>query len=408
MAELDSRIPESHYNWFIVGTLFTIWTIIFGIQYSFGIFFRSLQDALGCSRGMLSWAMTTHLLVFALTMVPAGWAIDRFNIRFVYSVSAFGFGLPLALCSQLSELWQLYVFYGLLGISAGVYGPSIFAILARWFTEKRGLAFGLASCGAGFGPLVVAPLTNALIASYGWRHTFVILGLASTVILFACAQYSKNPPEQSSDEIGSTADKYTDSDQARRPNPLPGMTLGQAIGTREIIFIIAASSTAQITSRVIVVHIAPHATDMGISPFVAAMALSMIGGSSILGRIVMGFVQDRIGAQRSMIICLITMGACLFALPFVTSNAAFFVFAILFGLAFGGDIPQVPALTVQCFGVASMSVIYALVAGVVNMVSSLGPLAAGYIFDVTQSYTLAFFGAGILLFLGVFSVSRIK
>ena len=156
------------------------------------------------------------------------------------------------------------------------------------------------------------------------------------------------------------------------------------------------------------VHIALHATDMGISPFVAAMALSMIGGSSILGRILMGFVQDRIGAQRSMIICLITMGGCLFALPFVTSNAAFFVFAILSGLAFGGDIPQVPALTVQCFGVASMSVIYALVAGVVNMVSSLGPLSAGYIFDVTQSYTLAFFGAGILLLMGVFSASRIK
>ncbi len=102
------------------------------------------------------------------------------------------------------------------------------------------------------------------------------------------------------------------------------------------------------------------------------------------------------------------MGGCLFALPFVTSNAAFFVFAILSGLAFGGDIPQVPALTVQCFGVASMSVIYALVAGVVNMVSSLGPLSAGYIFDVTQSYTLAFFGAGILLLMGVFSASRIK
>jgi len=77
-------------------------------------------------------------------------------------------------------------------------------------------------------------------------------------------------------------------------------------------------------------------------------------------------------------------------------------------LAFGGDIPQVPALTVQCFGVASMSIIYALVAGAVHLVSSLGPLAAGYIFDVTHSYTIAFLGLGVLLFLGVFSISRIK
>ena len=109
------------------------------------------------------------------------------------------------------------------------------------------------------------------------------------------------------------------------------------------------------------------------------MALSTLGCGSLVGRLVMGFVQDRIGAKRSMIICLITMGVCLFALPFIASDAAFFVFAVLFGLAFGGDTPQVPALTVQCFGVASMGVIYGFVAGAVHITGSLGPLAAGYI-----------------------------
>ena len=109
-----------------------------------------------------------------------------------------------------------------------------------------------------------------------------------------------------------------------------------------------------------------------------------------------------------MIICLSTMGVCLFALPFITSDTAFFVFAILFGLAFGGDIPQVPAITVQCFGAASMSVIFGFVVGVGKIASSFGPLAAGYIFDVTRSYTIAFFAAGALLLLGVFSISRIK
>jgi MFS family permease len=408
VAKVDLMVSRAYYKSFIVAAIFTIWAVTSGIQYSFGIFFKSLQDALGCSRGTISWAMTIHLLVYALILVPAGWAIDRFSNRIVYSLAAFGIGLSLVLCSRVSEPWQLYLLYGLLGVNIGICGPSIFTVLAHWFTEKRGLAFGLASSGIGFGPLIVAPLANALIASYGWRNTFVILGLASVIILFACAQLIKNPPEPASDKTRSAAGKSAGDEQARLQSSLQGMTFGQAIRTREIMFIITAAATAQIASKMILVHIAPHATDMGSSPFVAAMVLSTLGCGSFLGRIMMGFVQDRIGAQRSMIICLTTMGVCLFALPFITSDAVLFVFAILFGLALGGDAPQVPALTVQCFGVASMGVIYALIAGAVHLVSSFGPFVAGYVFDVTHSYTIAFLGTGLLMFLGVFSISRIK
>jgi OFA family oxalate/formate antiporter-like MFS transporter len=408
VVEVDSKVSGSHYHWVIVAALFTIWTVVFGIQFSFGIFFRSLQDALGCSRGTIAWAMTIHLLVFALTMVPAGWAIDRFNNRIVYSLAAFGVGLPLALCSQVSETWQLYLLYGLLGVSIAICGPTIFTVLTRWFTQKRGLAFGIASAGAGFGMLTAAPLAHTLIASCGWRNTFLILGGASFIILLVCAQCIKNQPKPAFHKTQSAAGEPVDHDPLRQSTPLRGMTFGQAIRTREIMLIIAGFSTAQITSRAIAVHIVPYATDVGISPFVAAITLSMIGCGSFLGRIVMGLVQDRIGAKRSMIICLISMGVCLFALPFITSDAAFIVFAVIFGLAYGGDVPQVPALAVQCFGVVSLGVIYAFITCIVNLACSLGPLAAGYIFDATHSYTIAFLGSAFLLLLGVFSISRIK
>jgi len=155
MAEAHARVSKPYYNWLIVAALFTIWTVVLGVQYSFGIFFKSLQDALGCSRGAVSLAMTLHLLLFSLIMVPTGWVIDRFSFRIVYSSAAFLFGIPLVLCSQISEPWQLYVLYGLMGVSAGIYGPSVFTVITRWFTEKRGLALGLTSAGAGFGALVV-------------------------------------------------------------------------------------------------------------------------------------------------------------------------------------------------------------------------------------------------------------
>jgi MFS family permease len=408
MVKVDSRIDGFYYGWVIIAAFFTMWTVVFGIQYSFGIFFKSLQDALGCSRGTISWAITIHTIVCALVTVPAGWAIDRYNSRIIYFPAAFVFGLPLALCSQVSAPWQLYFLYGLMGIGGGIYGPSFYTVITRWFTEKRGLAMGLAVAGVGFGALVVPPLTNELISSYGWRNAFFILGLASVIIFFVCTLCVRNQPEPASDKTQSAADTSAASNQARRSDPLPTVTFGQAIRTKEFMFIVAAATSAQLATKMVVVHIAPHATDMGISPFMAAMALSTIGFGSFLGRVAMGFVQDRIGAQRSLIICLSTLGVCMFALPFITVDVAFFVFAILFGLSYGGDIPQVPSITVQCFGIASMGVIYAFISGTVALLSSIGPFAAGYIFDVTHSYTIAFLGTSVLLFLGVFSVSRIK
>jgi predicted MFS family arabinose efflux permease len=232
----------------------------------------------------------------------------------------------------------------------------------------------------------------------------VILGVASTLILLVCSQIVREPSVVPTGDGPSAAGGFVKGE----PSSAQGVTLREAIRTREILLIISGSAAAQITSRAIVVHIAPHAMDVGISPFLAAMALSLIGCGSFLGRIVMGVVQDRIGAQLSMIICLTVMGISLFALPLIRSDIAFLGFAILFGLAYGGDVPQTPALTVKCFGVASMGIVYALVAGAANVLSSLGPLAAGYIFDVARSYTIAFLGAGALLFLGAFSVSRIR
>ncbi|MCL2669295.1 MAG: MFS transporter [Syntrophaceae bacterium] len=402
MVQNDSKGFAIFYGWIVVAALFTIWTVVFGIQYSFGIFFRSIQDALGCSRGAISLAMTIHLLGFAAMVILAGWLNERFNIRTVYTLAAFGFGFPLALCSRISEPWQLYVLYGLLAVSTGIYGPYVYTITTRWFTTKNGLPLGLASAGAGFGSLLIAPLTNGLIATCGWRHTFIILGFASIIVLLVCARLVRMPQAASPTERDLTAMRSPDA-----PSP-PAMTLKQAMQTRVFFLIILGSAAGQTATRAVVVHIAPHAIDVGISPLWAAIALSTIGCGSFLGRIIMGLIQDRIGPRLSMIICLATMGACLFTLPLIRLDMAFIVFAIIYGLAYGGDIPQVPALTLRCFGAASMAIIYAIISGATNVCASLGPLAAGYVFDTTQSYTFVFLGAGLLLSIGALGIFRIR
>ncbi len=112
---------------------------------------------------------------------------------------------------------------------------------------------------------------------------------------------------------------------------MQGKTLGQAIRTEAMLLILLTQGFATFTTRMVLVHIVPHALDIGIAPSVAALAIGTIGGFSLLGRLVMGFFQDRIGPRRSMIICLSAQGICMLALPFIRSDLLFLAYAMVFG-----------------------------------------------------------------------------
>ncbi|MDO8567748.1 MAG: MFS transporter [Dehalococcoidales bacterium] len=388
-----------NYGWVVVFASFAMFTVDFAIQYSFGIFLKPLEETFGWSRATTSWAMTIHLMTFALCMIPAGWAIDRVNTRILYSITAVCVGGLLFLSSRIEEPWQLYLLYGLLGIGLCICGPIILTIVTRWFTKNRGVALGISSAGFGFGTLVGAPLTYSLITAYGWRDTFVIMGIAAAVILLVCAYFVKSPPG-----YGRLAAKSLD--QTNKP-VLTGMTFRQALGSRQMLFLAPTLGFFNFAKTAVMIHIAPHAIDIGISPWVAAAALGTIGGASIMGRLVMGFVQDRIGPMRSMMICLTVQGVSMFALPFIRLDVLFFIYAVIFGFTYGGDVPQVPAIVAQCFGLASMGTIFGMTAGLGNILGALGPIAAGYVFDLTASYVIAFLVVGLGLFTGAFCLTRL-
>ncbi len=407
MAKGKSKDSKIYYGWIVVATGFVIWMVAFGLQYAFGVFFKPLQETFGWSRATTSWAMTIHLVVFALGVVPAGWITERFNTRVVFSIAALLVGFSLVLCSRISQAWQLYLLYGLpLGIGFSMCGPAILAMVTRWFSERRGVALGITSAGIGFGTLIGAPVSNSLIVSYGWRNAFIILGIAGCIILLVCASYIKRPPQPVTEPSKSAATNPKNSNQA--PLISSRMTLGQAIRTRAIFLLIAVELFITFTLRVVTVHIAPHATDIGISPSGAALAIGAIGAASIAGRLVMGFLQDKIGARHAMMICLTIEGVAMLALPFIGSDAWLFVFALGFGFTYGGDIPQIPGLIAQYFGLASIGLIYPLVVAVGNLAGAFGPTVAGYIFDLTSSYTIVFLSTAASLLIGAFCIWSLR
>jgi MFS transporter, OFA family, oxalate/formate antiporter len=395
-----------YYGWVIVLAVFFINVVVFGIQYSFGVFFTEFQLTFQWSRATTSMAMTIHLVMYALFMIPAIRATDHLNVRVIFSGAAILFGIAMVLCSRISYLWQLYLFYGLmLGSAISFFGPTLTTIVTRWFTERRGLALGIALAGMGTGTLVASPLSRYFVAEYGWRDTFTILGIACFVILIICAQLIKRSPPFSIDSTRHSdgkPSKYT------KLNMFQTMTLAQVLKTKPIYLILIASTFFMFTVRSVMVHLAPHIIDVSSSAVIGALAVGVIGGSGTAGRIIMGLIQDKIGARSSMLIGIIALACSMFALPFIKLETGFFIFAVVFGFAYGGDVVQIPVIVANCYGSINVGTIYGFVGMIGTLIGAIGPYVTGFLYDLTGSYLIIFLLMGAALLIGAFCVSRLK
>jgi MFS family permease len=164
-----------------------------------------------------------------------------------------------------------------------------------------------------------------------------------------------------------------------------------------IMFVEMVSYMVSITP---LVHIVPFATDTGISPMVAASLLAVIGGCSIVGRVVTGAVSDKVGAKNLLPVMLMIEAVMLFFLMESKGTTMFYLFAILFGLAYGGSVPLIPAVTADFFGPGSMGTIFGVISFGGILGGAFGPLLAGTLHDSTQSYGTAFLAISIVAAVG--------
>jgi OFA family oxalate/formate antiporter-like MFS transporter len=401
------RFKNIYYGWILVTVVFLISAVVWGIQYTFGIFFTQFQDTFGWSRATISLASTVQVLLYSLSMIPSIRAIDRYNEHIVFSLGALLYGVGFALCSYVTHLWQLYLFYGVItGVACGIFFPALNTIISRWFTEKRGLALGIALAGVGVGTFLFPPIVQYLISKFGWPNAFTILGIASFAVLIVCAQFIKRAPP------GLNLNKP--SVQSKQPEPIienaaKPMTIRQVLKTREIYLILVGSTFVFFTVRAVLVHLVPHIQDVTSSAVIGALAISVIGISGTVGRVFMGIVQDRIGAKRSMMITITVLALAVLSLSFIKLEAGFFIFALAFGFAYGGDLVQTPVIVANCYGAQNVGLVYAMVMTIGNIVGcATGPYLMGLVYDLTGSYNIVFISIGIACLIGAYCVSRLK
>ena len=394
------------YGYNIVAACFVIQGVSIGAMFTYGIFFKEFQTEFGWSRATISGASSLAFLVMGVAGIFAGRLNDKIGPRVLMVISGISFGLGYLLMSNLHAQWQLYLFYGLLiGVGLSTHDIITLSTVVRWFVRRRGMMSGIVKVGTGSGQLLVPLIVTAFIATCGWRQSYVIMGVIVLVMLVAAALVLRRDPQS----MGLLPD-------GRRDEPCGdgigfmerGVSLKRAIRTMQFWTICAAEFIIFFCILTIVVHIVPHATDMGLPPATAAGVLSMIGGVSMFGRFLMGTANDRIGGKRSLVICFIMLLCGLVLLQVASEAWVLFLFAAVYGLALGGFFTVMSPTVAELFGIGSHGELFGIAVFIGTLGGSIGPLLAGRIFDVTGSYQAVFLVLTGLAVLGLVLITMLR
>ncbi|MFC1967317.1 MFS transporter [Chloroflexota bacterium] len=388
--------PRIYYGWIIVAASSVIMFIQAGTQYSFGVFFNHLVADFGWSHANTSGIFSCYTVIHGITGIGAGWLVDRFGPTRIVACAGILAGTGLILTSRISELWQIYLTYGLIvgvGFSAGY--PAAMAATTRWFKERRGLALGIASTGVGLGIIVISPLSERIINVLNWSSAYFILGIAALAIMLPCALIMKFPtltngrPLPAADKdilvAGTSPGKSEESAPVEK-----GMTIKEAIRHKPIWYIMAAFFFFNFCLQMIMVHLVNYAIDMEIAPFIAATFISVIGFGSTFGRVIMGMISDRIGGNNALLACCVTVSVTVILLIFSRDLWTFYLFSVIFGFAYGGEVPQMPLLIGKYYGMRTVATLVGVSLLGTAAGGASGAWVCGKIFDTTQSYQLAF------------------
>lgn len=380
---------ESLLPWVVLGAVWITLAIASGLYFSFPIFFVALLEEFGWSRGATAAAFSIASIVQGMLSPVVGILVDRWGPRRVMLGGACLLGGACALSSRIDSLLSLYLVTGVLaacGLCAVSWVPSG-ALIAGWFTERRGSMLGLAFSGMGAGVLVIGPLAQWLITGYGWRAAYVVLGLGTLVVLIPLVWLGvREPPVVVAPSRGEV--------QGASPAAAPrGGEVGDALRTRAFWALFCAYLCTPLAVFSVVTHQVAFAVDQGFPRLFVAGIFGLTGLLSTVGRIMFGIAADRIGRATSATIsygCTAVGTLCLLGLEVWPHAAALYAYALFFGLGFGARGPIITAMASQLFPGRRFGVIYGILSVGNGIGGGIAPWFGGVVHDLTGSYRVAF------------------
>lgn len=374
-------------GWLVVLAAFCGVMVSFGslLVFTFSVFVKPLSAEFGWSREQISAAFGIAAMTVAVCSPVLGRLLDRYGAKRVVLPCMLVFAVAFASLSRLTpSLAHLYATFFVLGaVGNGTTQMGYSRVVSSWFVERRGLALALVMAGTGVGSIVLPRLAQTLIDSSGWRAAYAVLGgLVVMLGIPLTALFVQERPAASRVE-GVIA---------------PGVSVRHGLRSHAFWLLVGVLFLCSIAVNGAVTHLSPLLTDRGLGGAEAALALSVLGGMSLLGRLATGYFLDRFFGPWVSAALLVGVAAGMLLLSGAATPASALVAAALIGLGLGGEADVTPYLLTRYFGLEAFSTLYGFTWTAYAIAGAVGPVLMGRVFDATGSYgPLLMVLAGLML-----------
>jgi MFS family permease len=414
-----------YYGWIVVAACFFVIAPVIPLIFSFSIFQVPILDEFHWSRGSLAIALSIHMVVGGLAAPFAGGLIDRFGPRRVMPIGALLTALALILLSRSTALWHFYVAFGLMAAAGSslLQIVPLMTIVANWFVRHRGMAIGIVTCGSGAGQWALLPLIQLLVNDIGWRHTYLVYGLAvlvipTTLILLFLHTRPEDRGLSIEDESGwrrrrDKAGATTETGEPERGNrggnrtevvildrewAETDWTVVKAARTFRFWMLVLMMTLLAVGMMLISVQLIAYLGEKGYSSIIVVSVLGLQGMLNMVGEFFGGFLSDRFGREKTLTVSFVTFVACIVLLNLagvVISPALVYSFLLFYGLGQGMIMPVLMASTSDLFQGKHFGSILGvtLLGGYAG--GAIGAWLSGRLFDLTGAYQANFLLAGV-------------
>ncbi len=387
------------YGWYIVLTSFLIMFSAFSIVNSLhSLFLVPVTSELGMTRTTFSIVLSVGGLGVAIASPFMGKLLTKGNMKLIMSVCVIFAGCGFMLYSFAQSAIYFAIIAFIIGVCvAGFSNIPISIMLTNWFYEKKGLAMGLAFAGSGVGTAALSPILTTLISNYGWRTTYVIAGVLIIVISLPLILFftKKNPAEKGTTALGAD---HIEEEQANTTQS--GLTLAEAKKSGMFWLFIFGVVCFALVAGGVQMHIPAYLIDIGHPALFAGTIFGLLSLSNTVGKLILGAIFDRFRTTGGILFVGVCMTIAMVSLLLSGAKSFAFVFAIAYGFSIVIASIGPPFMTDDLFGKKDFGAIFGFVQIFFVATSSLGVIVSGLIYDLTQSYKVAW-----IIFLGLFILS---
>ena len=383
-----------HYAWVIVAVGAVMRLFSSSFRSSSSILIPRLVDSFGWSYGAVGLGFAIQWIVSGMFGPPAGWLGDRYGVRWTMRLGAVLFIVGMVLTGFMRELWQFYLFFGvILSAAMGIFQVPLTAAVTLWFRKHLGTGMGLLQSSQGIGPLVAVPVMLLIIQLFGGgidglRAAFWIPGIVGGAVILIMVRFFYNEPAQ----IGVRALG------APEDEPIKAVQTGEIAKIRTKVFLKQAQRTSAFWNligihfwgcaghAIILVYLVAMAEDEGVSKGLAAGAFVTLSVTSTITRFAVPVIADRMGSKPAMAGCFFLQVAPIVLLFFAQDAWHFYLFAVLFGIGFGGEMSAFPIINRQYYGSGPIGTTYGYQMMGAGVGMAAGALIGGQLRDFTGNF----------------------